>query len=587
MVESHTTSHIHESVQKSLQANKEHQQALNAYIAKLEAELKTVEKLIDSADAEPEEEPELEVPGFIFVPGAVRAMSLISSTELLSPDSPFYEDALRRSRYKSVTDIHPMKTRELEALAEAVRTENYRKMVFDAQIEDLPAFADINQQSPKSLERNTDGLDWDRIAEKVSRVSMATRTGRECEIRWLGDRHPDFNHEAWNEEELGKLRSLISECKGSQPDWVDIAEKLGTNRTPLECMRRGMTRKSHTWTATSDARLLKAIRMYGHNWSLVARYVSEDATPTQCSNRYQRTLDPSVKRINWTPEEDARLRIAVAAHGQSWVDVAAAMPGRTNDQCRDRWNDQLNPTINKAYWSQDEDKALLDAVEANANATWKEISELLGTSRTDAMCRNRFLRLQRGLKDSSVTFSVARQPSVDSAATPSTEWSGTGATTPSECPSQSPGVLLPNAPLLLEHCLRAEGTPLLFLEPVVSSNPALFDPHPRSNSAKPIMPSVSNTPDRLSTPGSSISTSSKKGKRKQKQTSAANNGNLEEGPRKRRKFTRPKQAGMDGQLFVTFGPTSTNDSGMSTPAHSQGNASGRTSAQPMDVGATE
>lgn len=46
MVESHTTSHIHESVQKSLQANKEHQQALNAYIAKLEAELKTVEKLI-------------------------------------------------------------------------------------------------------------------------------------------------------------------------------------------------------------------------------------------------------------------------------------------------------------------------------------------------------------------------------------------------------------------------------------------------------------------------------------------------------------------------------------------------------------
>ena len=32
---------------------------------------------------------------------------------------------------------------------------------------DLPAFADINQQSPKSLERNTDGLDWDRIAEKV------------------------------------------------------------------------------------------------------------------------------------------------------------------------------------------------------------------------------------------------------------------------------------------------------------------------------------------------------------------------------------------------------------------------------------
>lgn len=95
-----------------------------------------------------------------------------------------------------------------------------------------------------------------------------------------------------------------------------------------------------------------------------------------------------MKRINWTPEEDARLRTAVAAHGQSWVDVAAAMPGRTNDQCRDRWNDQLNPTINKTLWSPDEDKALLDAVDGNRNATWKEISELLGTSRTDAMVKS-------------------------------------------------------------------------------------------------------------------------------------------------------------------------------------------------------
>lgn len=144
--------------------------------------------------------------------------------------------------------------------------------------------------------------------------------------------------------------------------------------------------------------------MYGHNWSLgrslnpfpviyphfvsVARYVSEDATPTQCSNRYQRTLDPGVKRTNWTPEEDERLRTAVMAHGQSWVDVAATMPGRTNDQCRDRWNDQLNPTINKNPWEPDEDRALLNAVDENENATWKEISELLGTGRTDAMVKS-------------------------------------------------------------------------------------------------------------------------------------------------------------------------------------------------------
>ena len=56
---------------------------------------------------------------------------------------------------------------------------------------------------------------------------MTTRTGRECEIRWLGDRHPNFNHEVWSDEEVTKLRVLVVECKGSQPDWVDIAQKLG------------------------------------------------------------------------------------------------------------------------------------------------------------------------------------------------------------------------------------------------------------------------------------------------------------------------------------------------------------------------
>ncbi|KAL4081961.1 hypothetical protein V8B97DRAFT_139631 [Scleroderma yunnanense] len=579
MVESHTTSGIHQLAQKTLQANKEHQQALNAYIAKLETELQTVEKLIDSVDAELEEGPEIDVPGFIFVPGAVRAMGVIPSTELLSPESPFRDDALRRTRYKSITDIHPMKARELEALAEAVRTENYRKMAFDAQIQGLPAFADMNQQSPRNLELNTDGLDWDRIAEKVSRVSTVTRTGRECEIRWLGDRHPDFNHGAWNEEEIIKLKSLLTAYRETRPDWVDIAQKLGTNRTPLDCMRQGTTRKLHAWTPASDERLLRAVDMYGHNWPLVARYVSEDATPTQCSNKYQRTLDPSVTHANWTPEEDARLYAAVTAHGQSWVDVAACMPGRTNHQCRDRWNDQLNPTINKNSWGPDEDKALLDVVREHENATWKEICQLLGTSRTDTMCRSRFFMLQGDPRYPSATFKVVRQPSIDSVPTPSTEWSGTGTSTPRQGPSQSPGLLLPNASVRPEHYLQAEGSPLLFLEPVVSSNPALFESHQRSAS-KPLMPpgSASNTPARLSTPASS--SSSKKGKRKQKQTDAANNGNSEDGLRKKRKISRPKRAGMDGQLFITFGPTSTSDSGVTTPANSQ---SDRTSVQPMDI----
>ena len=48
-------------------------------------------------------------------------------------------------------------------------------------------------------------------------------------------------------------------------------------------------------------------------------------------------FDLTIKRGAWSAEEDTRLTMAVEGYGHSWIDVAGAVPGRTNDQCRDRW----------------------------------------------------------------------------------------------------------------------------------------------------------------------------------------------------------------------------------------------------------
>ncbi|KAI6164962.1 hypothetical protein EDD17DRAFT_1754803 [Pisolithus thermaeus] len=209
----------------------------------------------------------------------------------------------------------------------------------------------------------------------------------------------------------------------------------------------------------SDERLIKAVDMFGHNWSLAARYVSEDATPMQCSTRYQRSLDPSVKRVNWTPEEDARLRIAADAYDQSWGSVErTGQPQRQQESMESRRR-----------------KALLDIVRENENIAWKEISKLLGTGRTDTMCRNRYLSLQRGLKFPSVKFKVTRHPSVDSEVTTTAESSRT----PSDVQSLSPGPLARGSPLRQDVYTRNEGSLLLFLEPVVSSDPICQSAYPR------------------------------------------------------------------------------------------------------------
>lgn len=166
-----------------------------------------------------------------------------------------------------------MKAKELDALAEAVRTENYRKYAFDAQkrymlsfvhttfqlcytnatVRGLDPFSSLDDKSQNAMELNKEGLDWERIADKVgitvlapatpvnvssvqlqvSSASSVPRTARECEIRWLGDRHPGINHGAWEQDELLKLNNILGDCPDGAVDWNSVAQKLGVSCGPL------------------------------------------------------------------------------------------------------------------------------------------------------------------------------------------------------------------------------------------------------------------------------------------------------------------------------------------------------------------
>ena len=135
---------------------------------------------------------------------------------------------------------------------------------------------------------------------------------------------------------------------------------------------------------------------------LVALHVSEDATPHQCQKRYNDTLDPGIKRGSWTHEEDTRLLRAVAAFTASspssstsspsipWQDVALFVPGRTNNQCRDRYQDRLSPSekSKKGGWTEEENTKLRTLVEELGRNDWKEVSKRFGTDRTEAIVCN-------------------------------------------------------------------------------------------------------------------------------------------------------------------------------------------------------
>ncbi|KAF8901733.1 hypothetical protein CPB84DRAFT_953074 [Gymnopilus junonius] len=282
---------------------------------------------------------------------------------MLSPYIPF------------LRSVPLVKAKDIETLALAVRRENERLQAYK------------RTQAPDSnldLDKNLEELDWTTIAEKVSDSSSVKRTPTECRVIWVGDQHPSLNHGQWPNSELDKLNAIVQEYteKKNPVDWVNVAELLGNNRTPIDCMRHGTPQHRHNWTAEADQKLLHAVECSGiDNWQLVARKVSEYVTPSQCQGRWQKTLNPALKRRTWTIEEDERLRKAVAGYGNSWVQVAAAIPGRTNDQCRERWTEYLRPCATGVTWTEAEDIRLLELVEKHGNK-WALISSTIGNNKT-------------------------------------------------------------------------------------------------------------------------------------------------------------------------------------------------------------
>ena len=114
---------------------------------------------------------------------------------------------------------------------------------------------------------------------------------------------------------------------------------------------------------------------------LVARKVSEYATAAQCQTRWTKSLDPKLKRGAWTENEDNRLRNAVAGFGTSWIQVATAIPGRTNDQCRERWLEHVNADTSQNTWTEEEDRILQQSIKEIGNQ-WKVISLKIGNKKT-------------------------------------------------------------------------------------------------------------------------------------------------------------------------------------------------------------
>ena len=79
----------------------------------------------------------------------------------------------------------------------------------------------------------------------------------------------------------------------------------------------------------------------------------------------------------WSAIEDAQLIALVREHGgKHWARIASMLPGRTGKQCRERWCNNLDPSLKKGSWSAAEDETIL-AMHAKLGTRWAEIAKSL------------------------------------------------------------------------------------------------------------------------------------------------------------------------------------------------------------------
>jgi myb proto-oncogene protein len=211
---------------------------------------------------------------------------------------------------------------------------------------------------------------------------------------------------------IPKVCNMCAVQMHSGKNWKEVSA-LVPGRTASQCSNRwykvldpSIDRTNESkgkWTPDEDSKLKDAVQTHGvMNWKEVVALVP-GRTRKQCCYRWCYALDPSIDRLTghkgtWTLDEDSKLKDAVQTHGgNDWLAIAALVPGRKGSQCRYRWRNVLDPSIDRengrtGTWTRDEDSKLKDAVQTHGDKDWKEVSALV-PGRKASQCSNRWYKV--------------------------------------------------------------------------------------------------------------------------------------------------------------------------------------------------
>ena len=181
--------------------------------------------------------------------------------------------------------------------------------------------------------------------------------------------------------------SLYSHYSSPHYSAIDSARRLYYPSTPSRGDRRDHEPQTPSHLATPMTPMNAIIHTPPTSLSTPSASASARAAAATFHILASSPATPSPKPIKgpWTPAEDRRLLSLVNELGaEKWVVIASRLGSRTGKQCRERWHNHVNPVLNKAPFSLEEEEAI-ERLYAEIGPKWAEIAKKLpGRS----MCSN-------------------------------------------------------------------------------------------------------------------------------------------------------------------------------------------------------
>ncbi|NWH98204.1 SNPC4 protein, partial [Tichodroma muraria] len=330
----------------------------------------------------------------------IKSFEQLHSAKWKSGEKTLLQKSVVSDRLQRLLQPKLLKLSYWNQKLEKVKTET-EKQTLEKQIKELEQEIEAINQLPESdlIGNRFDEHDWD----KISNIHFdGQRSSEELRKFWQNWEHPSINKEEWTEEEIERLKQIAA--KHNYLHWQTIAQELGTNRTPFQCLQKyqiyNKDLKRKEWTKDEDQMLLELVqemRVGSHIPYKKIAYYMEGRDSAQLIYRWTKSVDPSLKKGPWTPEEDAMLMAAVKKYrGKDWYKIRTEVPGRSDAQCRDRYLKALHWDVKKGRWSLEEEEQLIELVQKHGLGHWSKIASEL-PHRTSSQCLSKW-RLMIGSK---------------------------------------------------------------------------------------------------------------------------------------------------------------------------------------------